>query len=144
LDSDLTLLVLRLAFVGLAYLFLTQVVLTLRRDLAATALGAPHITTNIGRFAVVDSECPSVTVGQLLDLQPNTSLGRDPRNTIVLDDSFVSATHALVFVQDGRIWIRDLGSTNGTFLNHQPVHEAVPIVAGDIVEIGRVKFKLAD
>ena len=46
-----------------------------------------------------------------------TSLGRKPSNAIVLDDDFISGEHSLVSWRDGRAWLEDVASTNGTFLN---------------------------
>jgi pSer/pThr/pTyr-binding forkhead associated (FHA) protein len=92
---------------------------------------------------VVDGGSTGLPPGQSLPLQPVTSLGRAPDCTLMLDDSFVSATHALLTWRDGRWWLRDAGSTNGTFLNQQPVlTDEVPVEFGDLVGVGRLRFKL--
>ncbi|MCL5947414.1 MAG: FHA domain-containing protein [Chloroflexi bacterium] len=133
--------VLRLAFLGLLYLFLLQVVLALRRDLKQTSQ-MPAAAPNLGRLVVVESEQPDLRVGAMLDLQPSTTIGRAPHNSIILNDSFVSASHAVVTLQDKRWWIEDIGSTNGTLVNRKEIREPTPVDFGDIVEIGRVKLKL--
>jgi pSer/pThr/pTyr-binding forkhead associated (FHA) protein len=63
-------------------------------------------------------------------------------NEIVLYVSFVSSDHARL-TWNGKGWVlEDLGSTNGTRVNGQPVKRASAVKPGDVVEIGRVKFKL--
>ena len=142
LDLDVWILLLRLAFVGLLYLFLVQVVLALRRDLRQVAERRAPAAQKLGQFAVIESEQPDLIVGQLIPLQPNTTIGRSPHNTIALDDSFVSASHALMSWRGKRWWLEDMGSTNGTFANRRQVREPTPVAFGDLVEIGRAKFKL--
>lgn len=64
------------------------------------------------------------------------SIGRDAKNQIVLNDSFVSRHHAqLVVLDDGRIMLKDLGSANGSFVNGKKVSEAV-LNPGDVVKCG--------
>ncbi|GIW72522.1 MAG: hypothetical protein KatS3mg102_2064 [Planctomycetota bacterium] len=69
------------------------------------------------------------------------TIGRNPTNTIVFDpivDSVVSGDHAqLMLGDDGRLWLTDLRSTNGTFVNGQKVGDKVPVNPGDIVQFGK-------
>ncbi|PYS86583.1 MAG: hypothetical protein DMF70_02035 [Acidobacteria bacterium] len=67
----------------------------------------------------------------------NCSLGRSPKNSIVLDSQKVSRRHAIINVQDiGEFWLIDLGSSNGTFLNHRRLHQPVKLCDQDQVVIG--------
>ena len=75
----------------------------------------------------------------LLDAE-STMAGRHPRSEIFLDDVTVSRAHAAFDRRDGRFVVRDAGSLNGTYVNHQRVDEAV-LSAGDEVRIG--KFRLS-
>jgi pSer/pThr/pTyr-binding forkhead associated (FHA) protein len=71
-----------------------------------------------------------------------TSLGRDVNNAIVVDDEFVSASHA-VLTYRGRAWyVEDLSSTNGTFVNGSQVDGLAPIAFGDEIQIGQVRLRL--
>ncbi len=136
-------LVLRLAFAAVLYLFLLAVGLIVYRDLkgAATrptrrATGAPP------RLVVVDGGDTNLIPGQTFELRPVTSLGRDPANSVVLPDAFASSQHALVAWRDEQWWLEDLGSTNGTLLNRRLVQKPTQINHGDIIQVGRVKLKL--
>ena len=77
-----------------------------------------------------------------LPLAPDTSLGREPDNTFVLESEFISAHHATLTYQDRAWWIADLGSTNGTCLNEIPIYVPMPLDYGDIVSLGDIQFRL--
>lgn len=143
LDLDFWILLLRLSIVTLIYLFLLQVVLLFRRDLKRVAEGPPASTAVIpGRFAVLEGGRAGLALGQMIELQPVTTIGRAGNNLITLSDSFISASHAVVSLRGKQWWIEDVGSTNGTFLNRRQIREPTPFEYGDIVEIGPVKLKL--
>ena len=80
--------------------------------------------------------------GELFTLSPNTTIGTDPKCTIVLNDKFMSSKHAEIKAEGG-VWIlKDGGSTNGTYVNDKRVdkHE---LVDNDFIKFGGslVKFK---
>ena len=70
-----------------------------------------------------------------------TSAGRHPEGDIVLDDVTVSQRHAEFRYEGGRFVVIDLGSMNGTYVNHEPVDEAV-LADGDEVQIGKFRLVL--
>lgn len=67
-------------------------------------------------------------------------IGRKPGNDLVLHDEKTSGVHAEVVFEGGRHVLRDLGSTNGTFLDGKRVTEIV-LSAGDVVTVGRLRVK---
>ena len=130
---------LRFLFLGLLYLFLFAVVRVLVRDLRAAAR---EPTTELGRLVVLASPAGEPAPGSTLALDAITTLGRDVNNAIVVDDQFASAQHAVLTFR-GRTWyVEDLNSTNGTFVNGQPVDGVVPIGYGDEIQLGQVRFRL--
>jgi len=66
-----------------------------------------------------------------------TSVGRVPENVLQIEDDSVSSSHAQIFFEDGNFHVRDLGSTNGTFLNGEKITES-PLNSGDEVRFGYV------
>jgi hypothetical protein len=81
--------------------------------------------------------------GETHPLRPLTSMGRSPTNSIVISDEFASSEHATISLKDGRWWLEDRNSRNGTLLNGEPMRTAVIVTDGDIISIGTSHFKLA-
>ncbi len=65
------------------------------------------------------------------------SLGREPGNTLCVDDGYLSRRHCKVIRRADRISVADLNSYNGTFVNGQRIHEECFLMPGDVVRIGR-------
>jgi adenylate cyclase len=89
--------------------------------------------------------------GKQIPIQGNLSIGRSPKNLLVLDSPKVSRRHTIINVQNvGEFWLIDLGSSNGTFLNKRRAHQPVQlcdqdqIVVGDSVFTFRQAEKLTD
>lgn len=144
---DVFLLILRLLFIVLLYLFLMQVVIAITRDLRKTSVAADLGTSKappvLGHLVVVDSGPSRLVPGTRFDLMPQTTIGRGPTCTIQIPESFVSGEHTRIWFRNGSWYVQDAGSTNGTFLNNQPAREALAARFGDIVQVGYIRFKLA-
>jgi len=140
MDGALALLwLLRLLFLFLLYLFLYRVVRALLHDLRTATHEA---TAELGRLVVVASPAGEPVAGTALSLDAITSLGRDVNNSIVIDDPFASAEHAILTFR-GRGWyLEDLESTNGTYVNGTRIEAVAPITFGDEIQIGQVRLRL--
>jgi pSer/pThr/pTyr-binding forkhead associated (FHA) protein len=64
------------------------------------------------------------------------TIGRSPEASLVLSDAQVSRMHARIDQVDGTLFLRDLQSRNGTFLNARLLEDAEPIAAGDEIDLG--------
>lgn len=132
---------LRVLLVAVLYLFLLTIVLTIGRDVGRTA--EPREVVTSGHLVVVDPGQTGFQQGEVLGLEPRTLLGRSSQNTIVLDDTYVSADHAAVTYHDGTWWLSDRDSTNGTLLNDGPVNGEVALKNGDVIRIGAIRLRVA-
>lgn len=137
-------LLLRLLFVFLLYFFVFQVIRVMLRELQTFAAGedSEPVSDPTGHLLVKDSGDTAMRSGHRLPLEPVTVIGRHPRATIVLDDAFVSSEHAQLSWTDGRWWVTDLDSTNGTLLNGRDVSVPTGLRFGDVIEIGEISLQL--
>ncbi|TMC19507.1 MAG: FHA domain-containing protein [Chloroflexi bacterium] len=145
LPIDAFLLILRLLFLVLLYLFLMQVVIAITRDLrkaASTNEDAGQAAAVLGHLVVVDSGPSNLLPGTRFDLAPLTTIGRGPTNVIRLDDPSISAENTRLSYRNRTWYVQDAGSRNGTFVNNQQAREAIPAKTGDIVRVGYIQFKL--
>lgn len=139
--------ILKVAFLGLLYLFIFRafrsVVLDLRppkvqpsqqQARAARPTGPPP-----SKVGVLDDSGSEVTT---VPLKGAIQVGRAEACQIRSNDTFVSAFHARFFNKDGSWFVEDMGSTNGTFLNHGRVTEPTEVRAGDRVTVGKTTLEL--
>lgn len=73
--------------------------------------------------------------------EDDLTIGRDVKNSIVIDLDNVSRRHAKISPRQGKYYLDDLGSTNGTYLNDQEVLEETTLRTGDFVKVGGSIFK---
>jgi len=80
--------------------------------------------------------------GDVIELKASTVIGADPRCRVVIDQDYVSSRHVEILAEEHGFVLRDLGSTNGTFVNDVKVEQA-PLVDGDVIRVGQspVVFK---
>lgn len=125
--------------------FLFLVIRVTMSELQQPVSGALRGRTSQRRAELITiegEEGAGVPVGTVYDIQGVATLGRAESARVVLDDTSVSAHHALLR-PDGESWtIEDLGSRNGTLVNGRPVNEPTPLDCGDSIQLGRVRLRL--
>jgi hypothetical protein len=156
-DSLLT--VLRVLFLILLYLFFIRVIRAVWTEIrepkgVPVLAGAPPAggVEPAGRLAsgrrgrlerLVVLE-PAARKGQTFELADELTVGRAAGCGVSLpDDTFVSQVHARVFRRDGALFVEDLGSTNGTFLNRRAVTGPTSLRKGDRLQVGRTVLEVA-
>jgi hypothetical protein len=150
LPFDLVLLLLRVVFVFLLYFFLYQVVRVISRELGtASSSGAVARASGPGgrppqaALTLIDADQSGLPLGSTYVLQSVSSIGRAADNVVPIADAFVSSHHARLVQTNGRWYLTDLDSTNGTFINGTPAGPVAAAVAnGDVLQFGRVKLRL--
>jgi len=81
---------------------------------------------------------PEAQAGERIEISNPVVLGRGAPSDIVLDDTFLSTQHARFSVDDGDLFIEDLGSRNGSYVNAEPVIHRTQLLKGDVLQIGNV------
>jgi pSer/pThr/pTyr-binding forkhead associated (FHA) protein len=68
-------------------------------------------------------------------------IGRDPQCNLRPASAMISKRHCAVLVKGGQVFVRDFDSTNGTFVNEQPIKGEVILKDGDVLKVGPLSFK---
>jgi len=132
--------IMRFILLGMIYLFLYKVIKVMYSDLKGGGRRKESILTGIEVIEVRDSN--SVAVGTVYPLHRLTGIGRMDDNNIVLDSKYVSNYHARIYLKNNDYIIKDMDSTNGTFLNGRRLEAPAVIKAGDTIDIGGIVFKV--
>jgi pSer/pThr/pTyr-binding forkhead associated (FHA) protein len=150
------LLVLKIAFLVLLYLFIWRIVRSASKDIIspnesfvlapghaapATTAGRPPAAPPRGRLVVVRS--PTRPEGEVHGLNGAAlTVGRGGTNDVELaGDGFASARHARFEPRADGVWLQDVGSTNGTFLNGIRVDRPRKLAPGDVVRVGETDLR---
>lgn len=153
---ETTLLLLKLAFLVLLYLFIWRIVRSAARDLrlpqesmilapqqaaAAGLVSMPSVSRQLGRLVVLAS--PALEEGDeiVLDTAPIT-LGRGMTNDVPLQaDEYTSTRHARLEPRRDGVWVEDIGSTNGTFVNGIRLTRERRLAPGDVLRVGETDLR---
>jgi hypothetical protein len=148
---------LKFGFLAVLYLFLAWVARSALKDLRGgteayagpsadfdDATGMYTASAPIGR----EGGTPKLRVrsgaglspGAAYDLSNGALLGRGEQADIRLEDGFASSRHAQLIPQGDVMVLEDLGSTNGTYLNGEPLRGPQPLHDGDRIRIGDSEF----
>ena len=148
------LLALKIGFLVLLYLFIWRIVRTAGRDLRLpqesfilrpSLVGEPHgQMLRPGRLVVDQS--PTLETGEVFELNSTPlTIGRAEQNDIALDgDEFASARHVRIEPRRDGVWVQDLGSTNGTYVNAIRIDRPRKLVHGDVVHVGDTDLRFEE
>lgn len=99
-----------------------------------------NLTTEEGLADLVIVRGPQAGEQFVLDI-PEITIGRDPSCEVFLNDRTVSRRHAHLSIRDGRAFLEDLGSLNGTWVNGAIVSSG-ELTSGSTIQIGTFKMVL--
>ncbi|HQV79894.1 MAG: FHA domain-containing protein [Moraxellaceae bacterium] len=77
-------------------------------------------------------------------VDPRLTIGRDKTNNLVINDEGISVFHAELQQEEGKLFLRDTGSVNGTFLNGEPVTKRTEVKVGDTIRLHLVELQVID
>jgi hypothetical protein len=147
---------LKFGFLAVLYLFLLWMARSALKDLRRAgneelapayedATGMHHATAGLndtpgGTPKLRVASAAGLRAGSAYDLSQGALLGRGEQADIQLEDTFASSRHARLVPQGEVMVLEDLGSTNGTYLNGEPLRGPQPLHVGDSIRIGDSEF----
>jgi hypothetical protein len=143
---------LKFGFLAVLFLFILFIARSATKDLRRTVAPAPdstgfHPAQPFGEAQrgvdawLVAERGGGLDVGERFDLIGGLSIGRSKESDVQIEDRYASGFHARVFSRDGRHFVEDMGSTNGTLLNDATLKGEAELIDGDVVRIGDTEFK---
>lgn len=143
---------LKFGFLAVLYLFLLWIARSALKDLRRTVAPAPDATGFHQAPALasppraleawlVAERGGGLSAGERFDLIGGLSIGRSAEADVRIDDRYASGLHARIFTRDGRTYIEDMNSTNGTLLNGATLSGEAELIDGDTVQIGDTEFR---
>jgi pSer/pThr/pTyr-binding forkhead associated (FHA) protein len=154
-EVQTALLVLKICFLVLLYLFIWRIVRSASREVrmpqesfimgpqqaAAAGLGRQPQAIDSGVLVTVRSN--ALEQGSRFELNAKAiTLGRSASNDIRLgDDEFASSRHARIEPRRDGVWVEDIGSTNGTYVNGTRLGGAHKLAHGDVVRVGETDLR---
>ena len=138
---------LKLCLLALLYLFFLRVLWAVWAEVrgpkpakvngSAGKVKTPRLRSRGGPATRLVVDRPLTQKGTSFDIGAEATVGRAAGCHIALpDDTFVSQLHARVFERSGQVYVEDLGSTNGTYVNGHRVSTPTPMHRGDSLQVG--------
>jgi hypothetical protein len=147
---------LKFGFLAVLYLFLLWVSRSALRDVAGRRGGGAAVLDDTGptsapheRMDLRSGVFPRLVVvaamgfdpGEEFDINEGITMGRAASADIRIEDPFASAAHARIFPRGQFMYIEDMGSTNGTFLNGRQLRKPEQLKVADVVRIGDTEYR---
>src|SRR5919206_2576998 len=152
--SDPIAILLKFGFLAVLFLFLLWVSRSALRDVAGRGTAAlddtgPSAGPRDGRIDLRSGVYPRLEViaamghepGEEFDLNGGITMGRAASADVRIDDPFASAAHARIFPRGPFMYIEDMGSTNGTFLNGRQLRKPEQLKVADVIRIGDTEYR---
>ena len=143
---------LKYVFLAVLYIFMARAVRAIFQEVKGTpptrgaapqkkqkTQRAPRTKKAPGTASVIEGDSLK---GKTYPLDGELTIGRGGQCVLVLDDAYASTVHARLFNRDGMVFVEDMGSTNGTYLNRQKVTSPTELQRGDKVKIGKTVLEM--
>ena len=150
MEADPIAVALKFGFLAVLYLFLLWVAWSATRDVAGRRRPLGE-SADAGRSdgAMPSGVHPRLVVVAAMGHEPGTAfeihdeavMGRAPTSDVQIEDAFASSAHARVFPRGQSMYIEDLGSTNGTYLNERQLEAVEELRPDDTIRIGETEYR---
>jgi len=141
--------ILKYFFLFLIFLFLARAVKAMILEIsgprglkgAPVVPNAPAVARPSGRAPEKMAVTAPGAKPRMFDIGDELIIGRADKCHVVIGDSYASQIHARVFRRQDAVYIEDMGSTNGTYLNRRKVTSPIQVNRGDTARIGKTEME---
>ena len=100
------------------------------------------VKKNYGIEVISTGESSNIKKGTIIPIIDIITIGRKEDNSVVLQDRHTSGNHAKLIVKENNLYIQDLHSTNGTFVNGRKISTNVKLLGKEEIQIGTTVFRV--
>lgn len=132
-----------IAFMVLLYVIIFYALKIMYKDIKTG--GKRKLTSAKGNYGIEvlkSGDNSNLQEGTMLLLRGPITIGRKEGNTVQLTDQYASGHHAKLVVKNNELYIEDLNSTNGVFVNEEKIDQIAKLKANDKIRIGSIIFKV--
>ncbi len=122
---------LRYVFLILIYIFLYRVTVTIMKDISSA-----EYNKSAGWLTVIKSNYKCLSEGEKIHVTTPFQIGKKNNNDLIINNEYISHNHVIIYSRNKELWIEDLGSTNGTSLNENPLKTPMVLKNNDRIDIG--------
>lgn len=130
--------ILKYIFVFVVFYFIYSIIRIIYYDVRTTLKKEEQSSTYLK--LINKNDAFKFMVQEYYFLLDNNTIGRDEKNTISINDKYLSKFHARILQDESIYFLEDLKSANGTFLNDEKIEDAIELKSGDIIRIGSLSF----
>lgn len=131
--------IMRFVLLAMIYVLLYKLIKVMYNDIKG---GKEKKEFTAGIEVVEVNDESAIPLGALYPLRSVTNIGRTQDNSIVLDSQYASNYHARIYMKNNDYVLKDMNSTNGTYLNGVKVERPTVINSDDLIGIGGIFFKV--
>lgn len=113
-----------------------------RKNEKPSKLVKKKVKKNYGIEVISTGESSNIKKGTIIPIIDIVTIGRKEDNSVVLQDRHTSGNHARLIVKENNLYIQDLHSTNGTFVNGRKISTNVKLLGREEIQIGTTVFRV--
>lgn len=141
--SKITAAIFGVIFIVILYVIIYYALKIMYKDVKGGGKKRPQKTVKNYGLEVIDiTEESNIKEGSVIPVRDSVTIGRKEENSIMLPDPHVSGNHARVIIKNNVMFIEDLNSTNGVFVNGKKIQGRTKLFGKDEITIGTTKFKV--
>lgn len=140
---EVILLIAKVFFTLIIYIFIFSIIRLIYLDIKSMNVSKVNLNKGFSTLRLKsERENLHFKVEDIYVLSKSMTIGRQDKNDIIIKDSFISGIHAQFILEDAEVYLKDLDSKNGVFINEEKLenNNRNLLRDRDVVKIGQVEF----